>query len=88
MLRGEFAAAIVAMLAIVTAVIMDEPLAGLLVVLMQFGGEALDRYAFARASSSLALRAPRWAGICRAGLHDGYAAVQQYGQEPRILLPR
>jgi len=53
MLRGEFASDIVAMLAIVTAVIMDEPLAGLLVVLMQSGGEALDRYAFARASSSL-----------------------------------
>jgi heavy metal translocating P-type ATPase len=66
MLRGEFASDVVAMLAIVTAVVMFEPFAGLLVTLMQSGGEALDDYGFRRASSSLEAliaRAPRTA--CR-----------------------
>ena len=53
MLHGEFAADVVAMLAIVAALIMDEPFAGVLVVLMQSGGEALENYGFRRASSSL-----------------------------------
>src|ERR1044071_5291199 len=44
MMRGQFASDVVATLAIVTAVIMDEPFAGLLVVLMQSGGQALDDY--------------------------------------------
>ncbi|MEP6775394.1 MAG: heavy metal translocating P-type ATPase [Chloroflexota bacterium] len=64
MLRGEFASDVVAMLAIVTAVVMYEPFAGLLVTLMQSGGEALDDYGFRRASSSLEAliaRAPRTA---------------------------
>ncbi len=62
MLRGEFASDVVAMLAIVTAVVMVEPFAGLLVTLMQSGGEALENYGFRRASSSLEIliaRAPR-----------------------------
>jgi heavy metal translocating P-type ATPase len=62
MLRGQFASDVVAMLAIVGAVVMDEPFAGVLVVLMQSGGEALERYGFRRASSSLTellARAPR-----------------------------
>jgi cation transport ATPase len=62
MLRGQFASDVVAMLAIVAAVGMNEPFAGVLVVLMQSGGEALDAYAFHRASSSLETllaRAPR-----------------------------
>lgn len=60
--RGQFAADVVAMLAIVTAVAMDEPFAGVIVVLMQGGGEALETYGFRRASSSLETllaRAPR-----------------------------
>lgn len=52
--RGEFAADVVAMLAIVGAVLLEQPLAGLVVVLMQTGGEALDAYAVARASSAVA----------------------------------
>src|SRR6476661_4314220 len=42
MARGHFASDVVATLAIVGAVVMDEPFAGLIVVLMQSGGEALD----------------------------------------------
>ncbi len=62
MLRGQFASDVVAMLAIVGAVVMNEPFAGVLVVLMQSGGEALEKYGFRRASSSLSellARAPR-----------------------------
>jgi heavy metal translocating P-type ATPase len=47
---GRFAADLVAMLAIVAALLLGEPLAGLIVVLMQTGGEALERYAQGRAS--------------------------------------
>jgi heavy metal translocating P-type ATPase len=64
MLRGEFAADVVAMLAIVAAVALGEPFAGLVVVLMQTGGEALERYAEGRASDAvraLEAAAPRQA---------------------------
>jgi heavy metal translocating P-type ATPase len=54
MLRGEFAADIVATLAIVGAALLGEPLAGLVVVIMQTGGEALDAWAVARASNAVA----------------------------------
>jgi heavy metal translocating P-type ATPase len=63
-LRGHFAADLVAMLAIVTAFLIDQPLAGLVVVLMQTGGEALERYAEGRASDAvreLEAAAPRLA---------------------------
>jgi heavy metal translocating P-type ATPase len=62
MLHGKFAADVVAMLAIVTAVLTDEAFAGVIVVLMQTGGEAVDNYGFRKASSSLSeliARAPR-----------------------------
>ena len=62
LLRGRFAADVVAMLAIVTAVLLDEYFAGVVIVLMQSGGEALERYAMRRASGSLEqllARAPR-----------------------------
>ena len=51
---GRFAADLVAMLAIVTALLLDQPLAGLIVVLMQTGGEGLERYAEGRASAAVA----------------------------------
>ncbi len=53
MLWGMFAADVVAALAIITAVVMGEYVAGLVIVLMQSGGEALDRYAMERAASTL-----------------------------------
>jgi heavy metal translocating P-type ATPase len=64
MLKGRFASDIVAMLAIITAIIMEQAFAGAVVVLMQSGGEALEAYGLRRASSSLAellARAPRFA---------------------------
>jgi cation transport ATPase len=48
MLRGKFAADVVAMLAIITAALLATPLPGLIVVLMQTGGEALEAYAEGR----------------------------------------
>ena len=63
-LRGHFAADIVAALAIVAAIALEQPLPGLVVVLMQTGGEALERYAEGRASAALRMledAAPRLA---------------------------
>lgn len=53
MLRGLFAADVVAMLAVVTAVALRQPVAGLVIVLMQTGGELLERYAEGRASDAV-----------------------------------
>ena len=50
---GRFAADLVASFAIVAALVLAEPLAGLVVVLMQTGGEALERYAEGRASAAV-----------------------------------
>lgn len=52
-LAGRFAADLVAALAIIGALLLDQPLAGLVVVLMQTGGEALERYADGRASRAV-----------------------------------
>jgi heavy metal translocating P-type ATPase len=52
-LHGKWASDVVATLAIVTAAVMNEPLAGLIVVVMQTGGEALERYAEGRASRAV-----------------------------------
>ena len=62
MLRGRFAADIVAMLAIITALMLGQYFAGVVIVLMQSGGEALEAYAMQRASQSLEVllaRAPK-----------------------------
>ncbi len=61
---GRFAADVVAALSIGTALILSQPFAGLVIVLMQSGGEALERYAAGRASAAvraLEEAAPRWA---------------------------
>ncbi len=66
MLRGEFAADVVAMLAIVTALLLAQPVAGLVVVIMLTGGEALERYAEGRAGAAVAAleqAAPRLAHL-------------------------
>ena len=62
MLAGRFAADVVAMLAIVTALVLGQYFAGAVIVLMQSGGEALEAYAMGRATASLEAllaRAPR-----------------------------
>ena len=52
-LRGEFSTDITATLAIIAAILIGQPLPGLIVVLMQTGGEALERIARGRASDAL-----------------------------------
>src|SRR4051812_44582512 len=61
-LRGRFATDIVATLAIVGAIAIQIPMAGLIVVLMLRGGERLEEFARGRASRAvhaLELAAPR-----------------------------
>lgn len=73
LLRGKFAADVVAMLAIVTAIVLREPVAGLVIVLMQTGGELLERYAEGRASAAvreLEAAAPRVAHRFAGGVLD------------------
>lgn len=61
-LRGRFAADLVAALAILAAIVLDQPFSGLVIVLMQTGGEALEHFAERRASAAvraLEAEAPR-----------------------------
>jgi heavy metal translocating P-type ATPase len=51
--RGRFATDVVATLSIVGAVVLVQPFAGLVIVLMQTGGEALERFAEGRASRAV-----------------------------------
>ena len=53
MRRGHFASDIVATLAILTAILTNEALPGVIIVIMQSGGKALEDYALRKASSSL-----------------------------------
>jgi heavy metal translocating P-type ATPase len=53
--RGHFATDIVAAMAIVGAILLDQPIAGLVVVLMLQGGAALERYAEGKASEAVRL---------------------------------
>jgi heavy metal translocating P-type ATPase len=95
MAAGRFAADLVAMLAIVGALLLVQPLAGLVVVLMQTGGEALERYAEGRASQAmreLEAAAPRLAHrVTTRGLEDVDAEAVAVGDEllvrPGELLP-
>jgi heavy metal translocating P-type ATPase len=61
-LRANFATDAVASLSIITALVLSQPIPGLIIVLMQSGGEALERMAQRRATealSELERRAPR-----------------------------
>jgi heavy metal translocating P-type ATPase len=53
MVQGKFASDVVATLSIVGAIALDQPIVGLVIVLMQTGGEALERYAEGRASAAV-----------------------------------
>ena len=66
MLRGKFAADVVAIIAIVGAALLQQPFPGLVVVVMLTGGAALERYAEGRAGaavSDLERAAPRQAHV-------------------------
>ncbi|MEP6573919.1 MAG: heavy metal translocating P-type ATPase [Gemmatimonadota bacterium] len=95
MLSGRFAADLVASFAILAAFLLDQPIPGLLVVLMQTGGEALERYAEGRASRAvreLEAAAPRQAHrITPNGIEEiaveGIAAGYELLVRPGELLP-
>lgn len=60
----HFASDIVALLAIATSILLNDAFPGLVIVIMQSGGKALEDHAFKKASSSLdalLLRSPRFA---------------------------
>ena len=62
MFHKHFASDIIAMLAIIVSIILNDAFPGVIIVLMQSGGKALEDYAYRRASSSLdnlLSRAPR-----------------------------
>jgi heavy metal translocating P-type ATPase len=64
LLRREFASDIIASVAILAAIALDQPFAGVIIVLMQSGGEAIEQFAHRHATASLerlTQRAPRWA---------------------------
>jgi heavy metal translocating P-type ATPase len=94
-MRGSFATDLVATMAIIGAAVLQEPLAGLVIVLMQTGGEALDRFAEGRASQAvraLEAAAPRVAHRVSAGHIDDVAvAAVRVGDEllvrPGDLVP-
>ena len=68
MLKRHFASDIVAMLAILAALALNDAFPGVIIVLMQTGGKALEDYAYKRASSSLdelLARSPRIAHVRR-----------------------
>jgi heavy metal translocating P-type ATPase len=78
------------MLAIVTSFLLHQPLAGLIVVLMQTGGEALERYAEGRASDAvrqLEAAAPRIAHQMVAGEIQDIPAEQVNPGDELLLRP-
>ncbi|MDD5460443.1 MAG: heavy metal translocating P-type ATPase [Methylococcales bacterium] len=68
--RGDFGADLLAGLSIVTAVLLDEYLAGSLVVLMLSGGAALENYAVRKASSVLQALARRMPSVAHRKSED------------------
>ena len=53
LLRGKFAADVIASMTVVASLALGHPVVGLVIVVMQTGGEALERYAEGRASNAL-----------------------------------
>lgn len=77
-LHGRLATDVVASLSILGAILLAQPLAGLVIVLMQTGGEALERYAEGRASAAvqaLEAAAPRVAHVLRGRVIDEVPAT-------------
>ena len=87
--RGHLATDVVATLAIIGAVALSHPLAGLIVVLMQTGGEALERVAEGRASRAireLEADAPHIAHLAVAGVVVRDVAADEVRPGNEILI--
>ncbi len=63
LIKGEFNSDNLALISIITAIYIEEYLAGSIVVLMLSGGQALENYSIGRASSALAALAKRMPSI-------------------------
>ena len=89
-LHGRFAADLVAALAVLAAILLDQPLPGLVVVLMQTGGEALERRAATRASRAVAAleaEAPRTAHRLAGGAVQDIPAEEVAAGDRLLLRP-
>lgn len=73
--KGDFGADLLAGIAIVTAVCLDEYLAGSLVVLMLSGGAVLENYAIRKASSVLEALAKRMPAIAHRSQDDSLTDI-------------
>jgi cation transport ATPase len=89
MFRGEFGSDLLAGISIVTSVVLQEYLAGALVVLMLSGGSALEDYAMRRASSVLDALAKRMPSIAHRrdgiSMNDIDVATVKPGDELVVL---
>ena len=88
--QGRLAADVVASLSIIGAVILGQPLAGLVIVLMQTGGEALESYAEGRASAavkSLEEAAPSVAHVVRGATVEDVPASQVVPNDVLVIRP-
>jgi heavy metal translocating P-type ATPase len=90
LLRREFGSDLLAGISIVTSGLLHEYLAGVLVVLMLSGGEALEAYAVRRASSALealARRVPSRAHLRKAGELVDVALVEVAPGDTLVIFP-
>ena len=90
LMARHFAADVVASLAILTALALLSPLPGLIVVLMQSGGEALERHAEGRASMAvreLEAMAPSVAHRLHAGASDDIPVDQIVAGDVLVVRP-
>ncbi len=84
--RGQFGADLLAGISIVVAAILEQYLAGVLVVLMLSGGEALEAFAVRRASSVLQALARRMPAVAHLQSALGITTIAPDAIEPGNLL--
>jgi heavy metal translocating P-type ATPase len=90
LLHGEFSSDLLAGISIVTSVVLEQYLAGALVVLMLSGGQALETYAVRKASSvleALAKRMPSLAHSKRGGAVADVAVDQVAVGDTLVVFP-
>ncbi len=87
---GKYGIDILAATAIVTSVLLHEYWAGMVIVLMLTGGEALEDYAEARAKtelSSLLKRKPKKAHLLKSGKQTDVSVSQIHPNDKIVILP-
>ncbi len=73
--KGNFTSDIIATLAIIVAILLGQSFAGVIIVIMQSGGEALEDYGFRRASDSLESLLERAPKIARKKMDNGIKEI-------------